>query len=73
MLIKEQGHPYPGFYELHKTAIHAYYFHPNSFSIDLARTLHAPVEQIHESLQHLLAHPDEGAIPPNDQKDDDDE
>jgi hypothetical protein len=73
MLIKEHGHPYPGFYGLHKMTIHAN-FHPNSFSIELARTLHAPVEQSHESLQHLLAHPDECVIPPDtDQKDDDDD
>jgi hypothetical protein len=55
-LIKEKGQPCPGYYKLHRGVIHMY-FHPQTFSLDLARTLHAPIDQVHFSLHVTLAQP----------------
>ncbi len=48
-LTKRKGHPHAGYFEIHKASIDTY-FHSGSYSIPLARALHAPVEEIHPSL-----------------------
>lgn len=52
-LIREAGPPCDGYYDLHEATILTF-FHPGSFSLDLARTLHAPNHQIHESQRQQL-------------------
>jgi len=47
-LIRDAGPPCDGYYDLHWATIHSY-FQPVTFSLDLARTLRAPNEQIHPS------------------------
>jgi hypothetical protein len=48
-LIKEIGQPTLDCYDKHHRTIHSF-FHPGTFSVELACTLHAPLEQVHESL-----------------------
>jgi hypothetical protein len=64
-LIKNNGHPSPGYYDLHRQTIHTY-FHPQTLSINLARNLYAPIEEVHPSLR-------EGLAEPGDNDDDDDD
>ena len=45
-LLNETGQPEDGYYENNRDLIHAY-FHPESLSMDLARILRAPMEQLH--------------------------
>lgn len=52
-LTRKLGHPHPGYFELHKTTIDTY-FHTGSYSVPLARALHAPVEEIHPSVRMAL-------------------
>ena len=49
-LVKDKGHPCPGYYDTHRAVIHGY-FHAQTFSVELARSLHAPVDQVHPSLR----------------------
>jgi hypothetical protein len=50
-LLLETGHTRDDGYYLHnKDKIHSY-FHPGSMSVELARTLLAPPEEIHPSLR----------------------
>jgi hypothetical protein len=55
-LIKDRGHPSPGYFDMHRATIHTY-FHPQTLSIDLARNLYAPIEEVHPSLRENLAQP----------------
>lgn len=52
-LTKKHGHPHPGYFELHKDTINTY-FHSGTYSVPLARALHAPVEEIHPSVRAAL-------------------
>jgi hypothetical protein len=47
-LFRQTGPPSDGFYDLHQPTIHSY-FHRATFSLDLARTLRAPNDQVHPS------------------------
>ena len=49
-LVEKKGVPKTGYYELNKDAIHSY-FRPHTFTLDLARVLHAPIEQVHPQLR----------------------
>lgn len=55
-IIKRAGAPEPGYYEKHAQLIHCY-FHPKTFGLDLARALHAPIEQIHPDEREDLKKP----------------
>ena len=52
-LIKIAGQPMPGFYELNHKLIDCF-FKPGTLSADLARILHAPLDQMHPSERHIL-------------------
>ena len=49
-LVEKKGMPKAGYYEQNKEAIHTY-FRPQTFTIDLARVLHAPIDQVHPQLR----------------------
>ena len=52
-LVAKKGMPASGYYEQHKAVIHTY-FHPQSFTLDLARALYAPLEQVHAKYRSQL-------------------
>lgn len=53
-LIDNAGsRPEAGFYDKHKDLIHKY-FAPETFALDLARALHAPLDQVHPDLREDL-------------------
>ena len=57
-LQKEIGQTVPGLYENNKEIIHSY-FHPKTFSMELARILQAPIDQVHpEVREDLKGHDD---------------
>ena len=49
-LVEEKGMPTAGYYDTNEEAIHSY-FRPHTFALDLARVLHAPIEQVHPQLR----------------------
>ena len=49
-LIKTTGTPCPGYYEMHKDAIHTH-FHQGALSLELARLMHAPMDEVHPDLR----------------------
>ena len=49
-LVEEKGMPTAGCYDTNQEAIHSY-FRPHTFTLDLARVLHAPIEQVHPQLR----------------------
>ena len=53
-LTKAKGDPFPGFYDLHKDTIHSY-FRPKTFSLELARAFHAPLDEVHPALREKLS------------------
>ena len=52
-LFDKVGHPVNGFYDSNKALIHSY-FHLKTFSMKLARALHAPIEEVHPDLYEDL-------------------
>lgn len=48
--------PGPGFYEAHRGAIHSY-FRAGQFSLELARALHAPLDEVHPNQRAALVPP----------------
>jgi hypothetical protein len=50
-LKEETGPKCPGYYNVHKTTIHTY-FHPGSFSLEMAKDWDAPISQVHPSLRN---------------------
>ena len=49
-LVSKKGAPMLGFCELNAEAVHSH-FRQNTFTVELARVLHAPHEQIHPQLR----------------------
>jgi len=56
-LFLKTGQPDTNYYHENHTIVHTY-FHPETFSLDLARALRAPVEQVHPDLRADLRNND---------------
>ena len=52
-LVAKKGMPSRGYYETNREAIHCY-FRPHTFTMDLARVLYAPEEQLHPEARAYL-------------------
>lgn len=52
-LVEKKGMPASGCYNTNREAIHSY-FRPFTFTLDLARVLHAPIEQVHPELREEM-------------------
>ena len=70
-LVEKKGMPKAGFYDFNKDVIHTY-FRPHTFTMDLARVLHAPIEQVHPQLRMEMKN-EEDQMPSAEEKQEDDE
>lgn len=52
-LVAKKGTPTSGYYERNREAIHCH-FRPSTFTLDLARVLHAPTEQVHPNIRLIM-------------------
>ena len=56
MIVAEAGTPVPGYFEQHRSLIR-FHYREQSLTMDVARLLHAPIEQVHPDLRIDLAAP----------------
>ena len=70
-LVEKKGMPKAGFCNFHKDVIHTC-FRPHTFTMDLARVLHAPIEQVHPNLR-VEVKVEEDQKPPAEEQDEEDD